>query len=734
MRLTRRTVRIAAAVEAARSRLIHRRRCAPVISGIAALALFAACRGDTLTAPTGRLTPTSPDLTLTGGVGTPIFPTVTLGEFQPTGMAIGLNNAAQVTGVGHIVSFLDDVKAFRWSTATGAQVITGCCDSMWGNDINDAGVVIGVAQTNSLEGGRGFVAAGSSTAPLSILPGASTEGSAGAVAINNAGQIVGASVAPGFSTHAVLWSPSLVIQDLGTLGGTNSEAIDINDAGQVIGSSQITGNAATHFFLWSGSGMQDLNTTVNTGITSVVEINAVGQITGTYTTGGQSHAFLYTPGSGLRDLGTLGGTTSAPTGLNDKGDVVGSSTLSDGSTHAFLWTAAEGMEDITALSGVPEVRRLNDNLQTLTGTAAPSSTGPDIQFLRPRLVQLQVTQSNAPPTALFNAECNGLTCVLDASVSLDDKPGLTYVWDLNKFPGGSATGAKVTVTYPHAGSRTVTLTVTDSHGLKNSISKTLAITAFPIAAFTTTCTGLTCIFDASPSTNNGAPIAERNWDFGDGATAFAYTFVTSHTFAQPGTYNVTLEILGNNFSTERAVITKQVTVTVPPQNLAPIAQFTIFCSNLACAFDASNSIDDHGIVSYAWDLNKFPNGSATGVSVTTTYPHSGLRNVTLTVKDAQGLTSSITKQFDPGAAVDAPPVARFTSSCNNLTCTFDASTSTDDKSITSYAWNLDRIPGGSATGVSATTTYPHSGTRNVTLTVKDSKGQTSSVTKAISVQ
>jgi probable HAF family extracellular repeat protein len=642
MRLGGRTSRAAAAVEAARSHLIYRRRCSPAVTALAALALFAACRGDTLTTPTGRLTPTSPDLTLTGGVGTPIFPTVTLGEFQPTGTAVGLNNAGQVTGSGHIVSYLDDVKAFRWSTSTGAQVLTGCCDTMWGNDINDAGVIVGVAQTNALEGSRGFVAAGSSTTALSILPGASTEGSAGAVAINDLGEIVGASIAPGFATHAVLWSPSGVIQDLGTLGGTNSAAIDINIRGQVIGSSQTTGNAATHFFLWSAlGGMTDLATLIDPNVTSVVEINEEGEIIGTHTTPtGESHAFIYTA-SGLQDLGTLGGTTSAPTGVNEHGDVVGSSTLSDGSTHAFLWTAADGMEDITALSGVPEVRRLNDYLQTLTGTAAPSYTTPGIEPLRPRLVQLQFTQGNARPTALFNAECNGLTCVLDGSVSLDDKPGLTYAWDLNKFPGGSATGAKVTVTYPHAGSRTVTLTVTDSYGVKSSISKTLAITAFPIAAFTTSCTGLTCTFDSSPSTNNGAPITERVWTFSDGQSAFDVLAPTI-TFAQAGTYSVTLEVWGKDI-TERAVLTKQVTVTGTLQNHAPIARFTFSCPTTTCTFDASSSTDDGGVVSYAWNLDKYPGGSATGAKVTTTYPHGGLRNVTLTVKDAQGLTNSVTR-------------------------------------------------------------------------------------------
>jgi serine protease len=84
--------------------------------------------------------------------------------------------------------------------------------------------------------------------------------------------------------------------------------------------------------------------------------------------------------------------------------------------------------------------------------------------------------------------------------------------------------------------------------------------------------------------------------------------------------------------------------------------------------------------------------------------------------------------------VDAPPVARFTSSCNNLTCTFDASTSTDDKSIRWYTWNLDRYPGGSASGVKVTTTYPHTGTRNVTLTVTDTNGQTSSITQPVALQ
>ncbi len=614
---------------------------APAVGAIAFLVLLSACQGDVLTDPRGPgMTP--PDLTLTGGVGTQIFPTVPIGNTQTLGVAVGLNGSGQVTGSAFFPS-PDDFKVFRWSSGTGAQQLTGCCDSMWGNDINDAGVIVGVAQTSAILGNRGFVASGSSTTPLSILPGADPEGSAGALAINNAGQIVGASVAPGFVTHAVLWSAAGDIQDLGTLGGSNSSAIDINASGQVIGSSQIAGDAATHFFLWSsGSGIQDLNTTIDAGITSVVEINDAGQIIGTYTTGGQSHAFLYTPGSGLLDLGTLGGTTSAPTGLNNRGDVVGSSTMSDGAMHAFLWTAAEGREDITALSGVLEVRRLNDNLQTITGTLAPS-TLPRPGRLRPRLVQLQVTQSNAPPTAVIDAQCNGLTCVPDGSGSLDDKPGLTYAWDLGKSPGGSASGAKVTVTYPHAGQRTVTLTVTDAQGLKNSVTQTLTITDFPIASFSANCVGLTCTFDASASTSDVMPL-DYGWRFGDGQIGF--NVAPSHTYAQPGVYSVTLQVLDSNTPGRFAFITKQVTVgSVAKQ--PPMAAFTYTCANQQyahqCSFDASGSSDDVGIVSYRWEWGNGRNETKTIPTVRNTWAAPGTYTVTLRVTDTDGLIA-VTRQ------------------------------------------------------------------------------------------
>ena len=333
--------------------------------------------------------------TLTGATSTPVFPTAEPGDRQARGDARGLNASGQVAGAEFGMTSIGDFQPYRW-TSSGAAMLVGCCGTAWGSDLNDGGVVVGTTQQSLVVGARGFVATGMSMDTLPILAGANPELSAFAVAINNAGQVVGSSPSGDFASarHAVLWSASRTIQDLGTLGGTNSSAIDINGAGQVIGSSQTAGDGATHYFLWSaGTGMQDLNALLGP-ITSVVEINDAGQITGTFTTsGGESHAFLYTPNSGLRDLGTLGGTASAPTGLNNNGQVVGSSTTAGGAAHAFLWTPTDGMSDITAVAGITSVGRLNDDLQTVSGYVAPDAPVNLAKAGVPRLVQLELNST-----------------------------------------------------------------------------------------------------------------------------------------------------------------------------------------------------------------------------------------------------------------------------------------------------------------------------------------------------
>ena len=81
--------------------------------------------------------------------------------------------------------------------------------------------------------------------------------------------------------------------------------------------------------------------------------------------------------------------------------------------------------------------------------------------------------------------------------------------------------------------------------------------------------------------------------------------------------------------------------------------------------------------------------------------------------------------------VDAPPSASFTFSCVVLTCTFDASGSTDDNGIGSYAWNFGDSQSGS--GATVSHTYASGGTFTVALTVTDTIGQTDNESHSVTV-
>jgi PKD repeat protein len=164
----------------------------------------------------------------------------------------------------------------------------------------------------------------------------------------------------------------------------------------------------------------------------------------------------------------------------------------------------------------------------------------------------------------------------------------------------------------------------------------------------------------------------------------------------------------------------------PPQT--PVADFTSECTSLTCTFDSgASSVEGATISSQSWTFGT--TGTSTDATPEYTFPAAGTYPVKLTVTSSKGLSSSVTKQVQV-TRTNRSPVADFTTSCNQLSCTFTATGSSDpDGTIASYAWDF----GDNASGAGNPVQHPYAtaGTRNVTLTVTDNEGATATKTAAV---
>ncbi len=180
---------------------------------------------------------------------------------------------------------------------------------------------------------------------------------------------------------------------------------------------------------------------------------------------------------------------------------------------------------------------------------------------------------------------------------------------------------------------------------------TSAIPALPLAAFSTQVNGAThsaSFANTSLSAPGGAQIVSIQWNFGDPASGAGDTSTEatpSHQFSGPGIYTVTLTVTDANGLS--STTTQPVTAPGPPT-----AAFTSARNDSTDTFSFSDQsqpgIGAVPITSWNWQFGdpvSAAQDTSTGQDPSHTFSAPGIYTVTLSITDADGVTSITTRQI-----------------------------------------------------------------------------------------
>jgi probable HAF family extracellular repeat protein len=288
-------------------------------------------------------------------------------------------------------------RGFRWRNGVMDPLGTLGGNNSFAAAANNRGLVVGSAENSTQDPNcippqvldyKPVVWRGDVIHELPVVAG---DAIGGVLALNDNNQMVGASgmcgSGPGLGpipVHALLWQNDSAT-DLGSLGGAiNNIANAINNRGQIVGASDLPGDSTAHAFLWQKGVMADLGTLPGDFLSIANGINNKGQVVGqSCDVNFNCRAFLWQSGV-MIDLNTLTLPDSSlylvgAYDINSRGEIVGNGMdQSSGVRLAFL--AAPCGQD-------GDLQRCREVAQTEVDIAKPSFVLPD--YIRKGLRQRQ---------------------------------------------------------------------------------------------------------------------------------------------------------------------------------------------------------------------------------------------------------------------------------------------------------------------------------------------------------
>ena len=381
---------------------------------------------------------------------------------------------------------------------------------------------------------------------------------------------------------------------------------------------------------------------------------------------------------------------------------------------------------------------------------------------------------NLGPHAGFTSSCSVLSCTFDASGSTDPDGTVTqYLWDFGD--GTSGTGASPNHTFEGSGTFPVRLTVADDGGATDAVTHDVAVTAPANAPFVVDTYARTVPSGWGTANVGGA------WSLTGTASAFSVAGGTgsirhaaagSQVTATMGAVSSGDTDLTFGFNVDKLTAGYYLTTTgrrvsagneyrapsvgdLGKQGHGDADQTGRGRADVDLHRSACGRLDVHSgdaaADAPAGDRDLAPTVRAKVRPASGTEPPDWLVSATDSTAGLQGpgaiaLTSYLSSNATNAPAVarisdlaarttappqNQPPTARFTSSCTELGCGFDGTTSSDLEGPVTYAWVFG--DGATASTASPGRTLAASGAYDVKLTVTDAGGRSDTVTHQVTV-
>jgi len=318
---------------------------------------------------------------------------------------------------------------------------------------------------------------------------------------------------------------------------------------------------------------------------------------------------------------------------------------------------------------------------------------------------LSITHAQAPVTDFSATPTSGCGPLGVQFTDLSTNSPNFWTWDFGN--GQTSSQQNPSVTYTAAGTYTVTLIARNPSGA-NAMRKTGYITVYPYpqANFTSNL-NVACAPANVQFTDNSTPgqgsITSWSWNFGDGTTSNQQS--PSHSYSQPGYYNVSLTVQNSGGCSNTITITRALRVI---DGIQPNFVFRQTSTSCSAPFVGTllNQTSGPGTLTYNWTIgNGATPANSTASNPGVTFPAIGTYNITLQVSSSLGCSQSIQQPValsNGNAIINGP-----TTVCANSPATFSNGSAPTPPSV---EWNFGDGTGSNAPSPSKTWsaigTYP----------------------------